>query len=328
MRVSVIIPNYNGENFLGACLDSLLGQTRRPERVIVVDNGSSDGSREVAARHPLAVEVLALDRNRGFAVGAQRGIQAAADCEVVALLNNDAVADPRWLEAGLKAMAERLEVSIFTSLLLQSHHRDLVDNAGNLYPRDGRPLARGQGQRASGFGERAEVIGPCGGGAFFRFEVFKKIVGAFREDFVSYLEDVELGLRARRHGENCLFIPEAVVYHVGAGTALHDRPGQKPVDSSSRVFLIARNRVRLVALHWPLGQVLAWSPWLIFGLIRSALYHVFVSGQGRSFFQGLQDGARRFPADRREYHLMNQSWPASDFHELAEMMLKGARPWP
>src|SRR3954447_22902877 len=103
LRVTVVVVSWEGAHLLPACLDSLLAQTL-PHRVVVVDNASTDGTAELLAARP-EVQVVRSDRNRGFAGGVQLGIDAA-DTEFVALLNNDAVADPAWLAELLSAARE------------------------------------------------------------------------------------------------------------------------------------------------------------------------------------------------------------------------------
>ncbi len=322
MRASVIIPNYNGERFLGGCLDSLESQTRRPHKTIVVDNGSSDRSLDMARGHPVRPEVISLDENKGFACAANAGLRAA-DTEAVALLNNDAVTHELFIQEGLRAMELHPLVSMFACLMLDYERRDRVDSAGNEYGRDGRPRPRGRGLPARGFMNKAEVMCPCAGAAFFRRGLFDE-VGLFEEGFFSYLEDIDLGLRARSRGHVCMFVPGSKVYHVGAGTDLLDRPGGKRVDSSERVHWIARNRVRVVARNWPTEYVFRWMPWLVFGIFRSAAYHAAVSRQIVPFIKGLADGARLFSSDRA-YFQSNAS--DTSFREIARLMREGSVPW-
>jgi len=321
LQICVIIPNYNGEALLGPCLDSILAQSRPPGQVIVVDNGSTDRSRELVRAHPLAPVLIELDRNLGFAAAVNQGI-AKAEVDAVALLNNDAVADADWLRAGAEAMERYPEVSMFASLMLDFHGRARVDSAGDLYLRDGRPRPRGQGRPADQFTAPAEVFSACAGAAFYRKALLDEL-GGFEQSFFAYLEDVDLGFRARARGHRCVFVPDARVYHRGAATGLADRPGKKPVDSSERVFLIARNRLRVIARNWPASLVLRFSPWLVLGLFRSAAYHLFVSRQGGAFFKGIVHGVKAFAGDR-------SSAPAAgpEFDDIVRLMREGSRPWP
>jgi GT2 family glycosyltransferase len=339
LRICVIIPNFNGETMIGTCLDSLSAQTRPPDRVTVVDNGSTDRSRQIVAGHSIGAELIALESNLGFAAAVNRGIEKA-DGDAVALLNNDATADPRWIEAGLAAMEINPGVSMFASLMLDYQDHHLVDSAGDLYPRDGRPRPRGRGESASLYKEPVEVFSACAGAAFFRKELFEEL-GGFEESFFAYLEDVDLGFRARARGHACLFAPEAIVYHAGAATDLGDLPGGKPVDSSERVYWIARNRVRVVSRNWPAGLIIGWSPWLAFGLFRSAAYHVFISRRAGAFFKGIIRGFSSIPGDRaffRNEMKARQSDrgdtprpgpqpPSGAYKKITRLMRHGAQPW-
>jgi GT2 family glycosyltransferase len=288
VQATVIVPNLNGEKYLDACLSSLHLQSRPAAQVIVVDNGSADRSREIVAAHPLRPELIALPRNLGFAAAVNRGIAAAAH-DAVALLNNDAEADPGWLAAGLHALEDTPAAAMIAALMLDYHDRDRVDNAGDLIGRDGRPRARARGGRGAELTGAVQVLSPCAGAAIYRRAALIAL-GGFAEDFWSYLEDVDLGLRALARGMRCRFVPAAVVYHHGAMTALGDRPGKKRVDSSERVYWIAKNRVRLLRRNFPAGRLALWAPALAFGLARSLIYHQLISGQGNSFRRGLSAG--------------------------------------
>lgn len=322
VRISVIIPNHNGGPLLAECLDSLAAQTRLLDQVVVVDNGSRDGSAAMARAHPVSPRVIELGENQGFAAAVNAGIEVS-DTEAVALLNNDAVADPRWVEAGLEAMQEYPRASLFASLILDYNDRDLVDSAGDIYPPDGRPLPRGRGRSASGFQQVVEVMSPCAGAAFYRRDLFRK-VGVFEESFFAYLEDVDLGLRARARGHVCLFIPAARVYHRGAATDLGDRPGKKPVDSSERVLMIARNRIRVMARNWPAKALARRAVRIKAGLLRSAAYHLAVSGQGLAFVRGLFQGFSSWGADREYFH---RTRAGADFGLVELLMEQGELEW-
>jgi len=184
-------------------------------------------------------------------------------------------------------------------------------------------LSRGRGLRSSRFTEAVEVFSACAGAALYRRGLFAE-AGLFEDGFFAYLEDVDWGLRARRRGSICVFAPQAVVYHRGAGTALWDRPGRKAVDSSARVRLIAGNRIRMLMRNYPARFLLAWSPWLAFGLVRSGWYHVFISRQGRAFFQGLREGAGHIAGDRGFFRREDG---IGSFEDVAELVRAGERPW-
>jgi len=322
MRINVIIPNFNGGHLLSPCLDSLHAQTRHPDRVIVVDNGSTDGSRKIVEEHPVTPLLVSFPENRGFAAAVNHGIKAY-EADVVALLNNDMVCDPRWIEYGEKALELYERADMVASLVLQSRARDLVDSAGDRFPPSARPAHVSHGRRAASLaGHSMEVVSPCAGAAFYRKSMFSE-TDYFEESFFAYLEDVDLGIRARSQGRHCLFFPQAVTYHLGAATELDDKKAKKPVDSAFRVRWIAENRVRVVARNLPSSFLIGWLPWIAAGLVRSAAYHLFVSGQARAFREGFFQGLAKWRQDRRSF----KSAPRPAFRDVEALMKKGAIPW-
>ncbi len=322
MRINVIIPNMNGERLLPDCLDSLARQTRQPDEVIVVDNGSNDRSRLIVKEHHLMPRLLELPENRGFATAVNYGIQESA-ADVVALLNNDVVCDPRWIEMGEDALLQHPRADMAASLVLKSFSRDLIDSAGDMLTPDGRPAHVGGGRRAASFGQEIlEVLSPCAGAAFYRKNMFSK-TGCFEESFFAYLEDVDLGLRARSGGHRCIMSPFAVVYHHGAATELADRKADKRVDSAMRVRWIAANRVRVMARNLPASRIFLWGPCIAAGFIRSAAYHVTVSRQAKPFWQGIREGFARWGDDRRYFKKTDHG----AFFDTESLIKEGFRPW-
>ena len=204
--VSVVIPNWNGRRWLPGCLAALAAQTRPPAEVVVVDNGSTDGSLErLAERHP-DVRVLALGRNTGFAAAANRGIEAATS-EAVALVNPDAVLAPDWLERTAAALAADPGAGAVACKMVDLDDPGRVYDAGDVLRRDGVCEQRGRFQRDDGrFDEPGEVFAACAGAALYRREAVLA-VGGFDERFFAYLEDVDLGLRLRLAGWRCRYEP-------------------------------------------------------------------------------------------------------------------------
>ena len=209
-RVSVVIPNWNGADVLGDCLDALLGQTTPATEVIVVDNGSTDGSADLARRHAVGAQVIALDTNRGFAAAVNRGI-AAATAEHVVLLNNDAVADPGMLEA-LVATRRATGAPIVGAVILDQTG-DRVDSAGDGLTSWGLPVPGHRGDDPSVLPDGdVEIVSACAGAALYDRSLFERI-GDFDEDFFAYFEDVDLSLRARLAGESVWLSRAALVRH-------------------------------------------------------------------------------------------------------------------
>jgi len=221
-QVRIIVVNWNGREFLEKCLQSLREQTYRSFSVTLVDNGSTDDSLAfVAGRFP-EVRLIALKENRGFA--------AANNCALgdlttpyAALLNNDAAADPGWLKALVEAMEETEAACFAASRMLYCERPEVIDRCGDGYSRAGAALLRGRGEPADRCNSREWVFGACAGAALYRTQMLKEI-GLFDEDFFLLYEDVDLSFRAQLRGYQCLYVPDAIVYHRGSASLVHDSP--------------------------------------------------------------------------------------------------------
>lgn len=233
-------------HLLRACLVSLLGQEGVRFEIIVVDNGSSDGSadmvREEFGDSHTPVRLILNRQNGGFCAANNQGIRAACG-EFVALLNNDAEAGPGWLRALERAFEGRPDAGMAASKILVYEDPRRIDKAGHLIYPDGQNRGRGSGALDEGQYERLEeCLWPDGCAAMYRKEMLDRI-GGFDEDFFAYGDDAELGLRARIAGWRCLYAPDAVVrHHRGATLGLQ---------SARRLELIERNRVLLAAKLFP-----------------------------------------------------------------------------
>ncbi len=244
--VSVVIANHNRCHLLLECLESLARQTWRQFEVIVVDNGSEDGSVEAARSHlynyfqsrSLLIE---NKENFGFCRANNQGI-AAARGEYIALLNNDAVAEPGWLAALLPAFADK-SIGMAASKIVSYDNPNIIDKAGHLIYPDGQNRGRGTGAVDCGQYDRVEeALWPDGCAAMYRKSMLEEI-GGFDEDLFAYADDAELGLRARIAGWRCLYMPAAVVRHRRGATL--------GILSPRRIELIERNRILLVVKHFP-----------------------------------------------------------------------------
>ncbi|MEK7407052.1 MAG: glycosyltransferase family 2 protein [Acidobacteriota bacterium] len=246
-EVSVIVANWNRREMLRACLASLARQRDAAFETIVVDNGSEDGSvamvrREFAGPPRLRVRLIENRENRGFCAANNQGI-AAARGAFIALLNNDAEADPGWLAALRRAFEGRPEVGMAASKIVVWEEPTKIDKAGHLIYPDGQNRGRGSGETDRGqYDQLEEVLWPDGCAAMYRREMLDQI-GGFDEDFFAYGDDAELGLRARIAGWRCLYAPEALVRHRRGATL--------GISSARRLELIERNRVLLAAKLFP-----------------------------------------------------------------------------
>ncbi|MGB8645866.1 MAG: glycosyltransferase family 2 protein [Anaerolineae bacterium] len=242
-RVSVIIPNWNGAHLLPACLDSLTRQTYPNFETLVVDNASTDSSRELLARDYAPVRVVALDSNRMFAGGVNAGIRAA-EGEILVLLNNDTEAEPTWLEELVRALLANPRAGMAASKLRVFAERNKLHTAGDFYRVDGIPGNRGVWEEDRGQYDDPTtpppVFGACGGAAAYRRELFDR-VGSFDEELWFNCEDVDLNWRARLAGYACVFAPRSIVYHMVSATG-------GGVRSS---FFAGRNFILVLAKNYP-----------------------------------------------------------------------------
>lgn len=215
--VSVVIPNWNGKKFLAGCLDSLHTQSHPSTEVIIVDNGSADGSLELLQSEYPWVRLVCFSENTGFSVAVNAGIKAARG-EFIALLNNDTIVEPNWLSEMVSTMRKHPEIGSTGCKMLAYDDRTLLDGAGDGYRRGGLPGRIGHREKDLGqFDDPRYILGACGGAAMYRRELFH-VIGMFDEDYFAYLEDVDFGLRAQNAGFKCLYVPSAVIYHLGCGT--------------------------------------------------------------------------------------------------------------
>ena len=239
--ISVIIVNWNRRELLRACLRSLAGQRGVDFETIVVDNGSTDGSAE-AAESEFGARVIRNLENRGYCAANNQGI-AEARGDFIALLNNDAEAEPGWLRALADACSRRDDIGMAASKVLVWEDPRRIDKAGHLIFPDGQNRGRGAGALDQGqFDREEEVLWPDGCAALYRKRMLDEI-GGFDEDFFAYGDDAELGLRARIAGWRCLYAPGAVVRHRRGATLGRD--------SVRRLELIERNRLLLAMKLFP-----------------------------------------------------------------------------
>jgi len=213
--VGVLIVNWNSGPLLIRCLDALRRQSFGPTRVLVVDNASRDGSEQAALERD-GVELLTMTANLGFAAANNIGVAHLGNCEWIALLNPDAFPEPGWLAALVGGVGAAPLVASVASRQVLADDPDTLDGTGDLYTVAGLAWRRHHGQPARNRGlERGEVFGPCGAAGLYRRDVFLE-TGGFDESYFCYFEDVDLAFRLRLKGYRCLYIPEAVVHHVGS----------------------------------------------------------------------------------------------------------------
>jgi GT2 family glycosyltransferase len=260
--VSAIVVNWNGVDCLDACLASLLTQTWPLLEIIVVDNGSTDGSRELLrSRYGSRITLIESPVNVGFAGGNNLGIRAAKGAHVV-LLNNDAVAAPGWVEALVQAAEADSRIGMCACKILVLGGNGVIDSAGLLMSADG--IGRGRGRLepdGEAYSEPEDALVPSGCAALYRRAMLDE-VGLFDEDFFAYCEDSDLGLRGRLAGWRCRYVPTAVVHHAySRSTAPY---------STFKAFHVERNRCFVLLKCFPASAILASVPYTIVRYVLQA----------------------------------------------------------
>ncbi len=216
MSINIIIVNWNSGDLLHKCIQHLLMQTRLPERIIVVDNNSSDHSLEIGIASD-RISILKLKTNIGFA-GANNHALSKCDSTFVALINPDAFAEPHWIENMLRAAEKYPTTAAFGSRQLSYDNKNTIDGIGDCYHLTGLVWRHRHGQHQTpGDIEEREIFSPCAAAAMYRRDAIRSI-GGFDEMYFCYSEDIDLGFRLRLMGYSAKYVPDAVVYHAGSAT--------------------------------------------------------------------------------------------------------------
>ncbi len=238
--INIIIPNLNGKNLLPICLDSLRKQTFKNFDITVVDNASTDGSVELLRDRYPEVRVLGLDKNHGFALPVNRGIEATGG-EFVALLNNDVEVDPKWLEELYRALVEHPEVGSCQPKLFWYRDRKKINVLGIRMNMDGEVESIGWGEIDQGqYEEMKYVFGVNAGAALYKRKLFEDI-GLFDEIFFASFEDVDLSFRAQLAGYKALYVPPAIAYHRVGETIRRRRYFVTYLNSRNKILFFWKN---------------------------------------------------------------------------------------
>lgn len=281
-KVTIVIPNYNGKRFLDECLSSLERQTVQNFETLVIDNASQDDSVSYIREHYPWVKIAVMKRNLGFSGGVNAGI-AMCTTPYVLLLNNDTRSFPRMVEELTKTMDSSDRIFSASCKMIQYHDHGKMDDAGDLYTCLGWAFQRGVGLPVGAYEKETDVFSACAGAAMYRRELFERI-GTFDELHFAYLEDLDLGYRARIQGYRNVYCPKARVYHVGSGTS-----GSKY--NSFKVKLSARNSVYVNYKNMPLPQLILNAPALAAGYLIKWRFFQRI-GFGKDYTDGLKEGVR------------------------------------
>ena len=277
IRSTIVIPNYNGIKYIEKCLWSLEGE---PAHIIVVDNGSTDGSREIVRDRFPQVELICLEQNCGFCKAVNLGI-AGSKTTYVILLNDDTEVERGFVRALEQPLERHPEIFSGSAQMRNMNSPELIDDAGDYYCALGWAFARGRDKSAENYQSGCRIFAACGGAAIYRRKVFEEI-GCMDENHFAYLEDIDLGYRARIHGYYNQYIPGAIVYHAGSGVS-----GSRY--NNFKVGLTSKNSIYLVYKNMPLVQILLNLPFLIAGFAVKTVFFVG-KGMGSEYLKGLFKG--------------------------------------
>jgi len=294
--ITIVIPNYNGESFLKECLSALEVQDAdTPEyEVLMVDNGSADGSLELVRREFGWVRVIPLPCNTGFCHAVNVGIRASEGAYVI-LLNNDTKVKSGFIKNLYRAIESRPGAFSVSAKMLMWDRPELLDDAGDQYCVLGWAYARGKGKPAKTYDRPSEIFSACGGAAIYRRAVLDEI-GLFDEQHFAYLEDLDIGYRARIYGYRSYYEPGAEVVHYGSastGSRYNER----------KTLLAAGNNIYVIGKNMPLLQWVWNLPFLCLGFFVKFLFFCR-KGMGGLYLKGIKEGFGKLFSPEGRRHKM------------------------
>lgn len=280
MKATVVIPNYNGLKFLKPCLASLKIQSEKEYSIIIIDNASRDGSIEFIKENYPEITLIKNEKNLGFSKAVNQGI-AVTRTPYVILLNNDTVVGKDFVKELVDAIERDPSVFSVSSKMLSYCEQDKIDDAGDMINLFGWSFQRGNAHHEAKYNKTKEVFSACAGAAIYRMDILNRI-GVFDPLHFAYLEDIDLGFRAKRHGYKNMYCPGAVVYHIGSATSGSSL-------SEFKVRLTARNQVFLWYKNMPLLQIFINLPFLLLGCF---LQCIMFGKRGflKAYLSGLSEG--------------------------------------
>ena len=287
-KVSVVIPNYNGERYLRACIDSLMGQDYLDFETIIIDNASTDSAYEWLQEYEDII-FKQLDQNYGFSRAVNEGIKMAKG-EYVLLLNNDTIVEKDFIKELVNAIEKDTRIFAISSKMIAYQNHQVMDDAGDEYTALGWAYKLGDGRGVEHYTKAYNVFSACAGAALYRKSIFGEI-GLFDENFFAYMEDVDVSYRARIYGYYNVYCPNAKVYHIGSATS-----GSKYNDF--KVRLAARNNVYVPYKNMPLLQMIFNLPALFVGTLVKYIWF-YKKGFGKVYKEGLMEGIKSLSKIRK-----------------------------
>ena len=279
-KISVVIPNFNGIHLLKECLDSIKKQDFTFYEVIIIDNASQDESVEYLNKTYPEFTLLLNNENLGFAAAVNQGIKAS-NAEYIFLLNNDVELEFDCISNLLNCIKKDKTIFAVSSKMIQYNDRCKIDDAGDEYTIFGWTKKVGNNKSPDLYNNKREIFSACAGAALYRKSVFNEI-GCFDENFFAYMEDVDIGYRAKIYGYKNLYCPKAVVYHIGSGSS-----GSKY--NKFKIRLAARNNVYVPYKNMPWPQLTLNSIFLAIGFIIKYIFFLR-KGYGKDYLKGLKEG--------------------------------------
>lgn len=303
MKTTVVIPNYNGIKYLENCIKKLLKAKEQGEfQILVIDNGSTDGSLETAREYKSRnlLKLVEFSENTGFCGAVNEGIRRT-NTEYVLLLNNDTEVTEDFVVVLEQFMDKHPKAFSASSKMLSLKQPDVIDDCGDLYCALGWAFGLGKGKRSDHYDRDGEVFAACGGASIYRRETFEKI-GLFDENHFAYLEDIDIGYRALIWGYRNYYCHSAVVYHAGSGFS-----GSRY--NKFKIDLSAKNSIYLIFKNMPFLQIILNLPFLLAGFFVKIMFFV-LKGFGGVYLRGLGKGiSLSFSAKGRQkkvsFHIKN-----------------------
>ena len=284
MKVSVVTPNYNGEKFIKTYFESLNQDSEYIGEVIIVDNGSTDKSKEYIKNNTFnfPVNLIENTENLGFSPAVNQGIKNA-NFEYVFSLNNDTEVEKGSIKQLIDLISSSEDIFSVQAKMLQFNNKDLIDDVGDEYNLLAWTKKIGENHKSSEFSEVCEIFSSCAGAAMYRKSLLGE-VGFFDDNFFAYMEDVDLALRSRINGYRNLLCPQAIVYHIGSATS-----GSRY--NEFKVKLAARNNVWVVYKNIPIPFKILNFIFLFFGFLIKYLFFLR-KGFGSIYLSGIKEGLR------------------------------------
>ena len=283
MKSTVIIPNFNGMKFIENCMKAMEKETSTSYHICVVDNGSTDGSKEWVEKNCPQVQLIDLGENTGFCGAVNAGIKAAKTPYVI-LLNNDTEVEYGFVKALEDALESEKKSFSVSAKMVDLYNKEVLDGAGDLYCALGWAFALGKGKNVKdNYTKPQEIFSACGGAVIYKKEVLDYL-GGFDQNHFAYLEDCDVGYRAQIFGYRNYYTPHAVVYHAGSGVS-----GSR--HNEFKVTLSSKNSVYLIYKNMPVVQVILNLPFLIPGFLVKYLFFI-KKGLGHTYSKGILNGIK------------------------------------